>query len=81
MRKLIPAATIVAALGVPATSFAGQTTNVTTSSASCEGLNHAASSAGTNFGWLGQDGGASDHGTLTGQMPGATGSNNKNVAC
>jgi hypothetical protein len=77
MRKFIAAATIAAALAVPAVSSAATTNN-----ASCQGATHGAfANVNSNFGWLGQDGGASDNGTQTGQTPGAVGYNNSHVIC
>ena len=64
--------------------MAGTGTNqYSAATASCEGTTHGAfANTNGNFGGLGVNGGASDHGTITGQSgPGATGYNNSHVVC
>lgn len=73
MGKIIITAVAVASLAVPAVASAA-TQN---SNASPTGATHGAfADVNGNFGSLGADGGASDHGTITGRTSGATGNNN-----
>ena len=75
MRRFIIAAVTVAFLAVPAVSMADSNGNSANRNPSACGMIHAArADANGNFGWLGPDGGASDHGTTP---PGLTYQNNK----
>jgi hypothetical protein len=68
MRKFVIAAAAAASLGVPAVVPA--ISSAQSDNASCSGANHGAHLAGTsNNGGLGQIGGASMNGTVTGQSP------------